>query len=69
MLLWFFLYSLRAFAAVLRHHQGVNHFRFDSILSFREDTADENLTVVISCVGREANAMQIGGTFKDFMPN
>ena len=37
-----------------------NHFRFDSILSFREDTADENLTVVISCVGREANAMQIG---------
>lgn len=40
-----------------------NHFRFDSVLSFREDTADENLTVVISCVGREANAMQIGGTF------
>ena len=46
-----------------------NHFRFDSILSFREDTADENLTVVISCVGREANAMEIGGTFNDFMPN
>ena len=56
---------LSLFTPSFRRH----HFRFDSILSFREDTADENLTVVISCVGREANAMQIGGTFNDFMPN